>query len=146
MQNEQWLHHVNDRKSLWVMITKVIMIFGITLIIINHHIQLYKSRNIFHYNSIDRINHYGYSHICTFSSRASLESLSAPKARDSIVMLRALFNLDLVVRARTYILRTHSRLFLVIWYWSSIQFYNIVNVNYIFSKLLEFLIPNGKGN
>ena len=33
------------------------------------------------------------------------------------------------------------------WYWSSNQFYNIENVNYIFSKLLNwFLISNEKGN
>ena len=49
-------------------------------------------------------------------------------------------------RARSYVLCIHWNLFLIIWYWS-FEFYNIVNVNYIFSKLLNlFLISNGKGN
>ena len=57
-----------------------------------------------------------------------LASLNAPRARDSIVTLRAPFCLDLALCARSYILRIHVSLFLVIWYWSSIQFYNIVDV------------------
>ena len=61
----------------------------------------------------------------------------AAGAHDSIVALRA----------RSYILRMHSSLSLVIWYKSSSQFYNIVNVNYTFSKLLNlFLTSNEKGN
>ena len=48
--------------------------------------------------------------------------------------------------ARSYILRIHITLFLIIWYWSSSQFYNIVDVNYIFTKLLNCLISNEKGN
>ena len=34
---------------------------------------------------------------------------------------------------------SHRSLFLVIWYWSSSHFYNIADVNYIFTKLLIFL-------
>ena len=56
------------------------------------------------------------------------------------------FWLDLALRAWSYILRIHLSLFFVIWYWSSSQFYNIVDVNYIFSKLLDlFMISNEKG-
>ena len=60
---------------------------------------------------------------------------------------RAPFHLDLALRDWSYILRIHSSLFLVIWYWSTSQFYNIVNVNYIYSKLLNlYLISNERGN
>ena len=49
--------------------------------------------------------------------------------------------------AQSYILRIDLSLFLVIWYWSKSQVYNIVDVNYIFSKLLNlFSISNEKGN
>ena len=37
-------------------------------------------------------------------------------------------------------------LFFVIWYWSSSQFYNILDVIYIFTKLLNFFILSEKGN
>ena len=68
---------------------------------------------------------------------ASLASLNAPRGRDAIVTLRA----------RSYILRMQTSLFLVIWYWSSSQFFNIVDVNHIFLKLIIlFLISNEKGN
>ena len=75
----------------------------------------------------------------TFSSRAqlaSLASLSAPRARDSIVALRAPFFLDLALRARSCALRIHLILFLIFWYWSSNQFYNNITdyVNYTFSQ------------
>ena len=74
------------------------------------------------------------------ASRAQIliaRNLSAPMARDTIVALRA----------RSYILYIHLSLFLVIWYWNWSQFYNIVDVNYIFLKLLNlFLILNEKGN
>ena len=51
------------------------------------------------------------------------------------------------LRDRSYILQIHLSLFLVIWYWSLSQFYNIVIVDYILSKLLNlFLISNEKGN
>ena len=44
-----------------------------------------------------------------------------------------------------YIFCMHSNLFSVNWYWSSSQFYNIVNLNDIFSKSLNlFLILNEK--
>ena len=33
----------------------------------------------------------------------------------------------------------HSTLFLVIWYWSSSQLYNVVGVNFIFSMLLNII-------
>ena len=66
---------------------------------------------------------------------AQIARLSAPKARDSIVALRT----------RSYIFRMHIGLFLVIWYWSSSQFFNIVDVNHIFSNLLNlFLVSNEK--
>ena len=69
--------------------------------------------------------------------QAQLGNLSAPRPRNSIVALRARF----------YILRIHLTLFLVIWSWSSSQFYNIVGVNCIFSKLINlFLISNEKRN
>ena len=71
----------------------------------------------------------------TFSSHASLVNLSASRARDSIVALRA----------RYYVLHIHITLFLVNWYWSLSQFYNVVDVNYISRKLLN-LIWNEKGN
>ena len=45
----------------------------------------------------------------TFSSRASLASLSAPGARDLIVALRAPFFLDLALSAWSYALRIHLR-------------------------------------
>ena len=54
--------------------------------------------------------------------------------------------LDLAFRTQSYILRVHTTLFLIIWYWSSSQFYNIVDMNYIFTVLLNFLIPNEKEN
>ena len=59
----------------------------------------------------------------------TLASLSAPRARDSIVALRAPFFLDLA-------LRIHLSVFLIIWYWSSNQFYNNItdDVNYTFSQ------------
>ena len=50
----------------------------------------------------------------TFSSRASRASLSAPRARDSIVALRAPFFLDLALRARSCALRIRLSLFLII--------------------------------
>ena len=59
----------------------------------------------------------------TFSSRVSLASLSAPRAHDSIVALRA----------RSCALRIHLSLFLIIWYWSSNQFYN----NITFSSMMR---------
>ena len=63
------------------------------------------------------------------------------------VALRAPFCLNLVLHARSYILCIHTSLFLVIWYWSTNQFYNIFDVNHIFSKLQNlFLISNEKGN
>ena len=68
----------------------------------------------------------------------SLTSLGGPRACDSIVVLCAPKYLNVALRARSYILRIHISLFLVIWYWSSSQFYNIVDVSYIFSKLLNF--------
>ena len=57
---------------------------------------------------------------------ASLASLSAPRARDLTVALRA----------RSCALRIHLSLFLIIWYWSSNQFYNNItdDVNYTFSQ------------
>ena len=48
------------------------------------------------------------------SHRAQLASLSAPKARDLIVALRAPFFLDLALRARSCALRIHLTLFLII--------------------------------
>ena len=51
--------------------------------------------------------------------RAQLASLSAPEARDSIVALRAPEFLNVALRARSYALRIHLSLFLIIWYWSS---------------------------
>ena len=45
---------------------------------------------------------------------ASLASLSAPRARDSIVALRAPFFLDIALRARSCALRIHFSLFLII--------------------------------
>ena len=50
----------------------------------------------------------------THSHRAQLASLSAPRARDLIVALRALFFLDLAVRARSCALRKRLSLFLII--------------------------------
>ena len=50
----------------------------------------------------------------TFSSRASLASLSTPRARDLIVALRAPIFLDLVLRARSCALRIRLSLFLII--------------------------------
>ena len=50
----------------------------------------------------------------TFSSRALLASLSAPRARDLIVALRAPFFLDLALRAQFCALRIHLTLFLII--------------------------------
>ena len=47
----------------------------------------------------------------TFSLPASRASLSAPRARDSIVALRAPFFLDLALRARSCALRTRNRKF-----------------------------------
>ena len=75
----------------------------------------------------------------TFSSRAqlaSLASLSAPRARDSIVALRAPEFLNVALRARSCALRIHLSLFLIFWYWSSNQFYNNItdDVNYTFSQ------------
>ena len=69
-----------------------------------------------------------------FGSRA--HSYRAFYARDSFVALRA----------RSYILHIVISLFLVILYRSSSQFYNIVDVNYIFTKLLNFLISHKTGN
>ena len=67
---------------------------------------------------------------------ASLASLSAPRARDSIVALRAPEFLNVALRARSCALCIHSSLFLIIWYWSSNQFYNNItdDVNYTFSQ------------
>ena len=67
---------------------------------------------------------------------AQLASLSAPRARDLIVALRAPFFLDLALRARSRALRIHLSLFIIIWYWSSNQFYNNItdDVNYTFSQ------------
>ena len=66
----------------------------------------------------------------TFSS---LASLSAPRAHDLIVGLRASFILDIALNARSYALCIHLSLFLIIWYWSWNQFYNITDdVNYTF--------------
>ena len=45
---------------------------------------------------------------------ASLASLSAPRARDLIVALRAPFFLDLALRARSCALHIHSSLFIII--------------------------------
>ena len=50
----------------------------------------------------------------TFSSRASLVSLSTPRARDLIIALRAPFFLDLALRAWSCALRIHLSLFLII--------------------------------
>ena len=61
--------------------------------------------------------------------RASLIYLGAHWARDSTVAIRASFSLNLVLCARSYILRIYSSLFLVIWYWNSSQFYYIINVD-----------------
>ena len=57
---------------------------------------------------------------------ASLASLSALRARDLIVALRAPFFLDLALSAQSNALRIHLSLFPVIWYWSSNQFYTII--------------------
>ena len=38
----------------------------------------------------------------------------------------------------------HVIYYYLIWYWSSSQFYNIVDVNYIFTKLLNFIDSNKK--
>ena len=67
---------------------------------------------------------------------ASLASLSAPRARDLIWALRAPFFLDLALRDRSCALRIHLSLFLIIWYWSSNQFYNNItdDVNYTFPQ------------
>ena len=46
--------------------------------------------------------------------RAQLASLSAPRARDSIVALRAPFFLDLALRARSCAHRIYLSLFLII--------------------------------
>ena len=75
----------------------------------------------------------GHSHraIC-----AQLADLNTLRARDSKVALRA----------RSYILWIHLGLFFVIWYWSSNQFYNIVDVNYIFSKLVNFFFISNDGD
>ena len=48
------------------------------------------------------------------SHRAQLASLSAPRARDLIVALRAPIFLDLALRARSWALRIHLSLFLII--------------------------------
>ena len=63
-------------------------------------------------------------------------------------LLRRSINDDYrTLRARSSIFHIHLNLFLVIISLSSSQFYNIVDVNYIFSKLLHlFLISNEKGN
>ena len=45
---------------------------------------------------------------------ASLVNLSAPRARDLIVAIRALFFLDLALSAQSYTFRIHSSLFLII--------------------------------
>ena len=45
---------------------------------------------------------------------ASLVSLSARRARDLIVALRAPFFLDIALKARSYALRIHLSLFLII--------------------------------
>ena len=50
----------------------------------------------------------------TFSLRASLASLSAPRARDSIVALRAPEFLNVALRARSCALRIRLSLFLII--------------------------------
>ena len=50
-------------------------------------------------------------------------------------------------RARSYILRIQISLFLVICAEAQVNFFNIVDVNHIFSKILNFLlISNEKGN
>ena len=71
----------------------------------------------------------------------------APKARSDIINRCALRSVLFGFRARFYILRLHISLFLVIFlYLNSSQFYNIIDVNYIFTKLLNFFISNKKGN
>ena len=56
-------------------------------------------------------------------------------ARDLIVAPRAPFFLDLVLSYRSYALRIHLSLFLIIRYWISNQFYDITDdVNYTFSQ------------
>ena len=46
--------------------------------------------------------------------RAQLASVSAPRARESIVALRAMFFLDLALCARSCALHIHSSLFIII--------------------------------
>ena len=55
-----------------------------------------------------------HSHRALRAQLASLASLSAPRARDSIVALRAPFLLDLALRARSCALHIHSSLFIII--------------------------------
>ena len=54
-----------------------------------------------------------HSHRALRAQLASLAGLSAPRARDSIVALRAPFFLDLALRARSCALCIHLSLFLI---------------------------------
>ena len=68
--------------------------------------------------------------------------MSAPRARDLIVALRAPFFLDLALSARSYASCIHLSLFLIIWYWSSNKFYIIIlQMMWIthFLKVIKFL-------
>ena len=75
--------------------------------------------NYYYYNYINTDNLYlknlpasrAHSHRAQL---VSLASLSAPRARDLIVALRAPFFLDLALRARSCALRIHLSLFLII--------------------------------
>ena len=78
--------------------------------------------------------------ISFYFQQRELENLCASRARNSIVALCAPKYPIVALRARFYILHIHLSLFLVIWYRSSSQFYNIVDVNYIFSKLLNLFV------
>ena len=55
-----------------------------------------------------------HSHRALRAQLASLASLSAPRARDLVVALRAPFFLDLALRARSCALHLHSNLFIII--------------------------------
>ena len=87
---------------------------------------------------------YYYVVIWLFASFSKKPQTRRRRRRDNCPGAR---DMNVVVRARSYILNKYSCLFLVIWYWSSSRFYNIVNVNYIFSNLLTlFLILNQEEN
>ena len=95
----------------------------------------------------------GFHLISTFWNRLytiiSKKNLHAKWAHScQALRLRVCLRVSIVaLRAQFYILCIHASLFLVIGYWSSSKFYNIVNVNYIFSKLINLLlISNEKGN